>query len=163
METAGEKTRPTLSGVAGETTIRRAEAGDEPRLRQIAAAAKGHWGYDADRVAAWAGSLDLASRVETWVAVAGEETAGWLALLPGPSVCMLDDLWVEPVFFGRGIGSALFRFAVDRARELGANWLQWESEPNATGFYEKLGGVQVGETLGSWGRQLPVMQFDLTG
>jgi GNAT superfamily N-acetyltransferase len=149
--------------VADDPTIRRAEPADDPRLREIAAGAKGHWGYEPDRVAEWAASLDLRGREETWVADLDRDTVGWLALMPGPSVVMLDDLWVEPRFFGQGIGSALFRFAVGRARELGANWLQWEAEPNSTGFYEKLGGVRVGETLGSWGRRLPVMQFDLTG
>jgi GNAT superfamily N-acetyltransferase len=149
--------------VAANPTIRRAEPSEEQRLREIAAAAKGHWGYEAQRVRAWAGGLELRDRDETWVAVVGDDVVAWLALIPGPSVCMLEDLWVEPGAMGRGIGSALFRFAADRARELGANWLQWESEPNATRFYEKLGGVQVGETLGSWGRPLPVMQLDLTG
>ena len=143
--------------------IRRAEPGDQPRLREIAAAAKGHWGYEAGRVATWAAALDLAAREETWVAAVDESPVGWLALLPGPSVVVLDDLWVDPRFFGRRIGTALFRFAAGRARELGANWLQWEAEPNSTGFYEKLGGVQVGEMLGSWGRPLPVMQLDLAG
>jgi GNAT superfamily N-acetyltransferase len=152
-----------VSGVAAEPRIRRAQRADEPRLREIAAAAKGHWGYGADRVREWAARLDPVSGGESWVAtLEGDAVVAWLALVVGPSVCILEDLWVEPAFIGRGIGSALFRFAADRARELGASRLQWEAEPNATGFYEKLGGVQVGETLGSWGRPVPVMQYDLT-
>jgi GNAT superfamily N-acetyltransferase len=149
--------------VAGEPTIRRAQAADEPRMREIAAAAKGHWGYDAERVRSWAGSLELAGLEEAWVAEEQRGVVAWTAILPGPSVCILEHLWVDPKLMGRGLGAALFERAVERARELGGNWLQWESEPNATGFYEKLGGVQVGATLGSWGRELPVMQLDLTG
>lgn len=157
------KPLPKVSRVAGEPTIRRAEAGDEPRMREIAAEAKGHWGYDAERVSSWAASLELARLEEAWVADGEQGVVAWMAILPGPSVCILDHLWVDPKFMDRGLGSALFERAVERARELGGNWLQWESEPNATGFYEKLGGVQVGATLGSWGRELPVMQLDLTG
>jgi GNAT superfamily N-acetyltransferase len=147
--------------MSDEPTIRRLEPRDEARVREIAGAAKGHWGYDPERVAGWAASMDLGDRDETWVASVDDVVVAWAAVLPGPSVCILDDLWVEPSFIGRGIGSALFRHAVDRARRLGANWLQWDSEPNAVGFYEKLGAVQVGETLGSWGRMLPVMQYEL--
>lgn len=150
-----------VSEVTGEPTIRRAEAADEPRLREIAGASKGHWGYDAGRVSSWAAALEFDGRAETWAAVVADAVVAWAALLPGPSVCVLDELWVEPPYFGRGIGSVLFRHAVDRARRLGANWLQWESEPDAVGFYEKLGGVRVGETLTSWGRPLPVMQYEL--
>jgi GNAT superfamily N-acetyltransferase len=146
-----------------DPSIRGAEAGDEPRLREIAGAAKAHWGYDAERVAGWAARLELADGAETWVAIVGDAVVAWAALVPGPSVCILDDLWVEPPFIGRGIGSALFRHAAYRARRLGANWLQWEAEPDAVGFYEKLGAVRVGETLSSWGRMLPVMQYDLGG
>ncbi len=147
--------------MSGEPSIRPAEPADAPRLREIAGAAKAHWGYDSERVSAWTAALELPENGETWVAVVDGTVVAWAALVPGPSVCILDDLWVEPPLIGRGIGSALFRHAIYRARRLGANWLQWESEPNAVGFYEKLGGVRVGETLGSWGRMLPVMQFDL--
>jgi GNAT superfamily N-acetyltransferase len=144
------------------TTIRQAEAGDDARLREITAVGKGHWGYDRARVADWVAGLDLGALDETWVAEADGRVVAWLGLLLGPSVCILDHLWVEPDSFGRGIGSELFRFGADRARGRGANWLQWESEPDATGFYEKLGAVQVGATLSSWGRELPVMQLDLS-
>jgi GNAT superfamily N-acetyltransferase len=149
--------------VTGQPLIRPAESGDEVRLREIAAAAKGHWGYDRERLEAWAGSLDLSDLSHTWVGIVDAAVVGWVAIVPGPSVCILDHLWVDPPSIGRSIGTELFRVAATRSRELGANWLQWESEPNATGFYEKLGAVQIGETLGSWGRELPVMQYDLGG
>src|SRR5207247_10253115 len=55
----------------------------------------------------------------------------------------LDDLWVEPKWIGTRIGSRLFRHAAGRGEQLGASRMEWEAEPNAIGFYEKLGGRYV--------------------
>ena len=74
----------------------------------------------------------------------------------------LDDLWVEPEWIGKGIGSLLFRHAVERARRLGGKRLEWEAEPNAVGFYENLGGRYLRDSEPSvWGRVIPVMGVDL--
>ena len=87
---------------------------------------------------------------------------GWCEVIPrGDGACLLEHLWIEPEWIGREVGSALFRFAVQRARELGARMLEWESEPHAAGFYEKMGGRRLRETTSEWGRPLAVMGLDL--
>ncbi len=35
------------------------------------------------------------------------------------------------------------------------------AEPDAVGFYERIGGKRIGEAAGSWGETLPVMRIDL--
>ncbi len=42
----------------------------------------------------------------------------------------------------------MFRFVAERGRQLGASRLEWEAEPNAVGFYERMGGryFRDGET-----------------
>ena len=77
---------------------------------------------------------------------------------------MLDDLWIEPAWIGRGVGSQLFRACAARARELGAKRLEWEAEPNAAGFYERMGGRYVRDSdPTAFGRVIPVMELDLDG
>lgn len=145
--------------------IRPARPADHGRLRRIAAAAKGHWGHDPERVRAWVEELDFAppadSRVEVFVAELDGRPVAWAALIPGdPAV--LDDLWVEPAAMRQGIGTALFRHVADRARALGATRVEWDSEPEAVGFYERVGGRHTGRSEpSSWGRLLPRMAFDL--
>jgi hypothetical protein len=39
--------------------------------------------------------------------------------------------------------------------------MEWEADPNAVPFYERMGGRRVGETTGDWGRPLPVMRLEL--
>jgi GNAT superfamily N-acetyltransferase len=140
--------------------VRPAAPVDGGRLQAVAEAAKGYWGYDSARVRSWAASLDFSR--EIWVVEVDGEIVAWAALLP-PSVgiCELDDLWVEPGAIGSGIGTALFGHAEARARELGARMLQWQAEPNAVGFYERMGAETVGTATSSWGRILPVMRVDL--
>ena len=58
---------------------------------------------------------------------------------------------------GRGIGRRLFRCAAEHARATGARTLEWEAEPNALGFYEKMGARHLRAGTSEWGRTLSVM------
>ena len=140
--------------------IRPAEPGDADRLREVAAAAKGQWGYDEELVRSWAAGILLEGEIE--VAEEDGAVAGWSALLPGEGgVYVLEDLWVAPPWMGRGVGAELFRRAAARARDLGASALELGADPNAVGFYEKVGARVVGEHLSEWNRMTPVMRLEL--
>ena len=39
--------------------------------------------------------------------------------------------------------------------------MEWEAEPKALGFYEKMGGRYVRDATSEWGRVLSVMGVDL--
>lgn len=145
--------------------LRPATAADGERLHALLVAAKSWWGYDQAVVAEWAASIDIAATLrdqEVWVARAGGPVLGWAGLVPPHAgVAVLDHLWVDPASMGRGLGSALFRHAAQRAAALGAQRMEWEAEPNALGFYRKMGGRDLRETVGEWGRPLAVMGIDL--
>jgi GNAT superfamily N-acetyltransferase len=146
--------------------IREGRPDEFERLREIAGAAKAHWGYDPERVREWveAGGFEpesLSTRL-VYVAEAEGEPVGWAALIPSGETGWLEDLWVEPQWIGRGIGRLLFEHVLDRARALGASRLEWEAEPNARGFYERMGAsyVRDSETT-EWGRVLDVLGVSL--
>jgi GNAT superfamily N-acetyltransferase len=146
--------------------IRPARADEGGRLREIAIAAKAHWGYELDRVQEWAAQGDFTAEglraKEFYVAEEGGRAVAFASLIPQGDVCILDDLWVEPEAMGGGVGTELFRFAAERAADLGARSLEWEAEPNAVGFYERMGGRRLRDSGPSeWGRILPVMGIDL--
>ena len=143
-------------------TVRAARAADEERLRELTFESKAHWGYDRDLVRSWADGLSFPGDCERWVAEADGELLAWAGLTPpADGIAVLDHLWVDPAAMGRGLGSRLFRLTADRARELGAERLEWSAEPNAVGFYEKLGGRKLREHVTEWGRVAPWMGFDL--
>ena len=99
-----------------------------------------------------------------FVADSGGSAIGWASLIPKGEVGWLEDLWIDPDWIGKGVGSLLFRRSANLARTLGARRLEWEAEPNAIGFYEKMGGTYVRESEQTeWGRYLSVMGVELDG
>jgi GNAT superfamily N-acetyltransferase len=147
-----------------DVEIRRAGPPDADALTRIAFAAKGHWGYP-ER---WREGLiitpDFVRHSEAHVAAVEEEPAGFYALLgEGPKI-ELEHLWVLPERMGLGLGRALFGHAVDRASALGAETLGIEADPNAEGFYLRMGATRVGEIvyeLDGRERVLPLLAVDL--
>lgn len=76
----------------------------------------------------------------------------------------LDHLWVLPERIGSGIGRSLFEHAVHRASALGAEVLEIESDPNAEGFYRRMGAERIGENVFEIERQrrtLPLLALDV--
>ena len=70
--------------------------------------------------------------------------------------------WVQPRHMRAGIGTALFRHAIETARAMGAASLEIESDPNAAGFYERMGARRVGTVPSKpAGRELPVLTMRL--
>ena len=145
--------------------IRAATAGEEQRLRAIAVAAKGHWGYPPEMVDGWAErdlTTEALSGKRVYVAEVEAEAVGWASLVDEHDVCVLDDLWVAPGWMGQGVGTALFHYAAAQAHATGARRMEWEAEPNASGFYARMGGRYVRDSEPTvFGRVLAVMGVDL--
>jgi GNAT superfamily N-acetyltransferase len=142
--------------------VRAARVADEERLRELTFASKVHWGYDGDLVRSWTDGLSFPGDCERWLAETDGELLGWAGLSPpADGVAVLDHLWVDPAWMRRGVGSRLFRLAADRARELGAQRMEWSAEPNALGFYEKMGGRKLRDHVTDWGRLAPWMGLEL--
>jgi ribosomal protein S18 acetylase RimI-like enzyme len=59
--------------------------------------------------------------------------------------CELDDLFVEPDSTGSGVGRLLVEDVAARAAEEGASHVDVIANPNAVGFYERLGFRVTGE------------------
>jgi GNAT superfamily N-acetyltransferase len=147
-------------------TIRPARPDEGERLREIAIDAKAYWGYDEEWVRSWARQGDFSAKALAThpflVADADGRAVAFAKLVPRRDVAWLDDLWVEPAWIGRGIGTRLFEAAAAEARDLGAKRMEWEAELNAVGFYEKVGGRYVRDSEETeLGRVLPVMGLNL--
>jgi GNAT superfamily N-acetyltransferase len=78
-------------------------------------------------------------------------------------IAELEKLFVDPAFFGRGIGRALFDWARGEARSMGACRLGIDSDPGAKDFYLAMGAIEVGTSPSASlpGRMLPRLQVDL--
>jgi len=154
--------------MGGEVRVWRAGPGDAGALGRIAFAAKGHWGYPGRWMELWRPGLEVSPGFvrdnEVYVAVSGGEPVGFYALVGGGRGLDLEHLWVLPAWIGTGLGRKLFGHAMRRARELGARTVTIESDPNAEGFYRRMGARRAGENvyeLDGGERALPVMVVEL--
>lgn len=128
--------------------FRRAQPAEAERLSRIAQAAKAHWPYPPDQLAAWRNELTLSARGiadrPTHVVEVAGEVVGFYQLLPAPNDWLLEHFWLLPRAMGRGLGRALLRQALEVARAGGAVGLAIDSDPYAEGFYRDCGAEPAG-------------------
>jgi GNAT superfamily N-acetyltransferase len=148
--------------------IVRAKTDDAEALSRVSFAAKRHWGYPESWIGRWHESLTITPEFvdhnEVYAAVFEERVIGFYALSGEGREMELEHLWVLPEFIGTGVGRALFDHAVSRAAASGAEVLGIESDPNAEGFYLRMGARRVGEVsyaMDGQRRTLPLLAVDV--
>ena len=149
-------------------TVRRVYPEEADRLTEIALAAKRHWGYPESWMKIWSPELTFDPQYfeanESWAAELDGEPVAFYTLLDKYGIAWIENLWVVPELIGKGVGRELFSHAADQARRRGYITLQLEADPNARGFYEKMGMHQIGERHSQVEgrlRVLPVMEMGL--
>jgi GNAT superfamily N-acetyltransferase len=142
-----------LGGGRVEVTIRRAGPGDAAALADLylrARKAAAHAGsippavHSDDETSEWMAEVVI-PRLAVWVAEGSDRQAAGMLVLDGP---WIEQLYVDPPFTGRGIGTRLLAHA---KRESPAELRLWTfaSNEGAQRFYERHGFVPVQRTDGS--------------
>jgi N-acetylglutamate synthase-like GNAT family acetyltransferase len=94
-----------------------------------------------------------------------EQIVGCCALVLTCSLAEVEHMWMRPEHMGTGVGRALFTHAKKRAQERGANVLELSADPNAEGFYARMGAKRIGDVSGGMrgheSRVLPRMRINL--
>jgi len=80
----------------------------------------------------------------TRVATVNGTVVGFSTTLDAGGVVDLEDLFVDPAWMRKGIGLALMRDVVERARERGARVIEVTANPHALAFYARAGFVPYG-------------------
>ena len=149
--------------------IRRAQTEEADTLTAIAHAAKRHWEYPDEWIEQWKPALTITPQFiadnEVLVAIVDDAIAGCCALVVTGALAEIEHMWIKPEQMGSGVGRALFEHARDRARELQLPVLELSADPNAEGFYERMGAKRVGDVPasmnGAAARVLPRMRINL--
>lgn len=149
--------------------IRPAVDTEAATLTQIALAAKRHWGYPESWIKHWESDLTISpefiSKNHVYVAEEDGEIRGFYALCLADNSAELEHMWVTPAYIGTGVGKELFLDAMDRATAMNVNAVELTADPNAAGFYSRMGATQIGATdseIEGQPRQLPRMKVDLS-
>jgi GNAT superfamily N-acetyltransferase len=150
-----------------QLAIRAPNVEELPALSELCMRSKAVWGYDADFMAACLKELTfvpgdlVSSRIA--VAARGDDVLGVAQIRTRGNEADLVKLFVEPAAMRGGVGQALFAWAIDAAREMGASSMTIEADPDAAPFYRRLGARDAGlVSSGSIaGRVLPKLAFAL--
>ena len=150
------------------TKIRRATPDEATMLTAIAHAAKRHWGYPVEWIEQWKVDLtitpDFIANNEVFVAILSDEIAGCCALVVNNSLAEIEHMWIKPEHIGSGVGRELFEHVRSRAKALRLPVLELSADPNAEGFYERMGAARIGDVradMDGQTRVLPRMRITL--
>ena len=162
--------------------VRRLDPGElepAPVLTALAFDAKRSWAYPEPWIQAWTDSLTITPKIlaesRVWVVFyrppAGPDArrdwvpVGFTVLQTDGSVAGIEHFWIDPGHQGRRLGRALFAALLQDARTGGAEVLEVVSDPNAEGFYRRLGfrphSRLRADVLGRE-RYLPILRRPLT-
>jgi len=129
--------------------IRQASPNEAAALTQIAHDAKRYWGYPENWIQHWRANLtispDFISNNEVYVAEREDEIIGFYALVLGDRRAELEHMWVAPKHIGTGVGKELFIHAMQNAAGDNIAEVEISADPNAEGFYKRMGARQIGE------------------
>ena len=150
------------------SVIRRAHPQESQWLTEITHAAKRKWNYPESWIQRWRDQLTISAAYiaenDVYVIEDTSGVKGFHAIVLRDSAAQLEHLWVRPEAMGKGLGRELFVHAAEIARARGALEMQIESDPNAEGFYLKMGARRIGEvssTLEGEPRSLPRLVLQL--
>lgn len=131
--------------------IRPARIEDAATLTTIAHDAKRHWGYPEHWIKHWQDDLtispDFVASNQVYVAESEGDLLGFYALIIRHDKAELDHMWVAPAHIGTGVGKELFIHAMQNAARRDISEVAILSDPNAEGFYRKMGAHRNGETV----------------
>ncbi|MDJ0856790.1 MAG: GNAT family N-acetyltransferase [Desulfobacterales bacterium] len=140
--------------------IRRALASDAVILTELSFASKRYWGYPDAYFDRWSPELtidgDYICNNDVFVYEINRTIVGYYAIVElredvmVSGVKLVKGFWLEHMFvaprhIGRGIGRQLFNHLRQRCRARGIDALGILADPNARGFYARMGCEYVGE------------------
>ncbi len=147
--------------------IRRASPEEASTLTTIALEAKRYWGYPEHWIQHWESDLTISADYirdhHVYVAEADGEIRGFYALSVSGEKAELDHMWVTPASIGTGVGKELFLDAMEKAAALAVRDVEISADPNAAGFYQRMGATQIGEVdspIDGQSRKLPRLKIE---
>jgi GNAT superfamily N-acetyltransferase len=133
-------------------SVRNAKLEEQRDLSRLCVRATIHAGHDEAFIDRAVPALTITVPAITGGSVqVAEDKAGrvlgvmWVMPSPLPSIAQLHGIFVDPPFWGQGVGRVLFGAAVTRAKQLKAGALVISAEPSAEGFYKRMGAIKIGQ------------------
>jgi hypothetical protein len=140
---------------------------DDQLLTETAMISKKTWGYSDDLMTLWKPDLEVSCEYILKNKVVkvfdGDKFVGFFGLkLIENNQVELDNLWFRPGSINKGYGRLVFQHIVNYLKLNGCKKFGLVAEPNAKGFYDKMGGNVTGQFQSKVsGRFLDVYEYEL--
>ncbi len=130
--------------------IRRARDGEHVALTALVMrSVQQQWGYSAEFMEWNPEDIAIApqhvTEMITNVLEVGGRVVGLYVLRGTAPEMELSRMMIEPDMVGQGFGRVLWNHAVETARDHGVREITIDSDPNAEGFYQRMGAQTIGE------------------
>ncbi|MED3053119.1 GNAT family N-acetyltransferase [Bacillus thuringiensis] len=145
--------------------IREALLSKANELSELALHSKATWNYSEEFILACKEDLTITEEYIknnfVYVLVNDNAKIGFFSFLRNDKA--LDFLYIHPHYKGKGYGKILWEYVIEKANELGLKSFTIDSDPNAKGYYLKMGAQLIGETPSTVfkGRVLPLLKYDV--
>lgn len=145
--------------------IRKAEVTDNKVLSNLAYRSKAYWGYSEDFLEKCKDDLtvtvDYIEKNPVYVMESDNKIVAFYSFSLNSE--KLEALFIDPDYIGKGLGKLIWTDLINRAKELNIKEFTLDSEPNAEGFYLKMGAKRIGYTPSTVfpDRSLPLMKVNV--
>ncbi|QWU44653.1 GNAT family N-acetyltransferase [Bacillus sp. NP247] len=143
--------------------IREAALAEANELSELALHSKATWNYSEEFILSCKEELTITEEYIknnfVYVLENNNMKIGFFSFLRNENA--LDFLYIHPCFKGKGYGKIIWEFVIEQANELGIKSFTIDSDPNAKGYYLKMGAKLIGETPSTVfkNRLLPLLQY----
>ncbi|PFK43976.1 GNAT family N-acetyltransferase [Bacillus cereus] len=146
--------------------VREALVNEANELSELALSSKATWDYSEEFIQACKEDLTITEEYvkNNYVYIledAGVKIGFFSFLRKEEDI--LDFLYLHPNYKGKGYGKLLWQSVVEKAVELGMKCFTIDSDPNAKGYYMKMGAKLIGEVPSTVfkDRLLPLLRYDV--
>jgi len=151
-----------------EISIKNAKLDDLEKINEILRSSKSYWGYDTEFIDSFMKKLGVTifymQSHTIKLFYVHDDLAGFYSFgMNDENQFELDNFFLHPNYIGQGIGFKLWDACCQTAKEIGQDEFIIWSDPNAEGFYLKMGCEKIGVRSSPMmpGRYPPVLKYKI--
>lgn len=148
--------------------VEKVNISDAKKLTELTVKSKSYWNYAEEQIEKWRPELTITAayidKNEVYKLIIDDQLIAYYAYFGlDKGKVKLDNMFITPEFIGMGYGKLLMMDVMNKVKRSGFTGIIIDADPNAKGFYEKMGFLEVGKIESSISnRFLPVMEKNIS-
>lgn len=141
--------------------IQLANIKDLDKVNELLYLSKSYWGYDNEFMEKFMKEYKITKsyikKEQTFIIINQNDIIGFYSF--SNNYLELDNLFLHPNYIGTGKGKEVWKLCLETARKNKIKKFSIMSDPNAEGFYLKMGCQKIGEKLSKMNRFTPLLKY----